>query len=168
MEPKVDDVFTAAFQLPCLVGVERFELFRAVAGWALEHLHTSDGQVWRRTQPCGAGQKDGVSYTAAECRGILANAFLGNVLDPMGPFKKNQCGLDFAGHYLRGASSSVGGLSWTCLYCGGVGGWRSFRPAATPTDNSNAESNKGKRHISIWLPIHCAKPLQWTGGPPGP
>eukprot|EP00931_Biecheleriopsis_adriatica_P120599 TRINITY_DN95727_c0_g1_i1.p1 TRINITY_DN95727_c0_g1~~TRINITY_DN95727_c0_g1_i1.p1 ORF type:complete len:517 (-),score=80.89 TRINITY_DN95727_c0_g1_i1:384-1865(-) len=93
-------VFDAAFRLPCLQAVDRSSLFAMVRDWALELLR-NPLQPWRRTRPRDAGQEDVIQYTAAQCRGILANAFLGNVLDPMGPFKENQGGLEFSGHYLE-------------------------------------------------------------------
>jgi len=94
--------FDAAFKLPCLKECDRGNLFHAVRCWALDHLRRP-ARSWRRSQPHGSGQEDVVEYTAAECRGILANAFLGNVLDPMAAFKRSKCGLDFSGHYLEGA-----------------------------------------------------------------
>lgn len=104
----IASTFDAAFQLPCLRDVNRRVLFRAVRGWALDHLR-KPGQPWRKTKPGGPEQDDTIEYTAAECRGALANAFLGNVLDPMAPFKRpHRSGLDFLRHYACGAEDPLG------------------------------------------------------------
>lgn len=110
---RIQAVFDKAFEQECLRGTDRAGLFAKVREWALGYL---DFPVpWRRTEPPGPDQGDSIEYTAAQCRGLLANAFLGNVLDPMAEFKGSVGGLDFLAHYLDGARDEVGVQKTTAL-----------------------------------------------------
>eukprot|EP00316_Scyphosphaera_apsteinii_P015595 CAMPEP_0119341182 /NCGR_PEP_ID=MMETSP1333-20130426/101807_1 /TAXON_ID=418940 /ORGANISM="Scyphosphaera apsteinii, Strain RCC1455" /LENGTH=394 /DNA_ID=CAMNT_0007353087 /DNA_START=310 /DNA_END=1494 /DNA_ORIENTATION=+ len=53
-------------------------------------------------------------FSARQCRGILANAFLGNVLDPMKPWKTNAGGLYF-GRLFMDLVSDMGVHKTACL-----------------------------------------------------
>lgn len=83
-----------AFSMPALAGVraDRDKIFAAVKRWALDAL--ANGPTALVPTAPGAGV-DVREFTAKECRGILANAMLGNVLDVMLPFKTHRGGLHF-------------------------------------------------------------------------
>eukprot|EP00667_Euglena_gracilis_P011239 EG_transcript_11476 len=91
--PDAED-FDEAFSLPCLAGVDQPALFQAVGRWALEELR-GDLTVFPTAPEPQGWARDVRQFTARRCRGILANALLGNVRDVMAERKCNQGGLRF-------------------------------------------------------------------------
>ncbi len=85
--------FDAVFALPCLNGVDRKQLFTAIRGWACEYLQRAAAAPEDALRPLDCpGVRE---LSAADCRGLLANAALDNLKDPMEGMKRNRGGLDF-------------------------------------------------------------------------
>ena len=111
--------FETAFALPALATVDRCSLFSNIKAWALGALEQGPLEFTPTVPPPVSGC-DGLSFTADTleisahcCRGILANAFLGNVLDPMLPYKSHRGGLHF--RRLFTDRSSIGAHKVACL-----------------------------------------------------
>ena len=82
--------FSHVYALPCMRGgPDEQTLCAAVKRWAMESL-----EMPPLLQPLELG---GVhEFSAAECRRVLAAAFVGNVADTMSDAKRNQGGLNFS------------------------------------------------------------------------
>lgn len=91
------------------------QLFAAICRWALDCLgrskdaFPSEVDVWTP----GAGPRR-VSYSAAQCRGLLANALLMNVEDTTADVKENTGGLRF-NRMFQSSSRPVAGEKLACL-----------------------------------------------------
>ena len=72
-------VLDSAFSLECLAAVDRAQLFRNIKRWAMDALRDGPCTVRHCRPDTAPGSVDVRVFTAKECRGILANALLGNV-----------------------------------------------------------------------------------------
>ena len=89
------EVYECTFALPCLSAVtNQTQLLANIKRWALSALKDGPTSVVHAVAPDDPLQCDAREFTAAQCRGILANALLGNVGDFSG-YKRNRGGLDF-------------------------------------------------------------------------
>ena len=93
---EVQKAYDAIFSLPFFAALPEAKLFPTVKRWALESMDMPPD-----VSPLGLGAQRELS--ARQCRGLLANATLGNLQDLMTDCKRHQGGLDFWRH-IRTAS----------------------------------------------------------------
>ena len=99
--------FDEVFSLPVMLGIDRIALFAAIKKWALAALVDGPLKVIPMRTPENPLEADVREFKASVCRGILSNAFLGNVRDIMATEKRNKGGIDFRS-LIRGTKDDVG------------------------------------------------------------
>ena len=110
---RVAESFAAIFSLPCLSGHEDGAVFLNVKRWALAFLE--DSTMPFAPLECGEERE----FTAAQCRGILANAMLDNCVDSLrGTSKRCEAfsGLDFYSAQFAGAGVGAHKMAALLLY----------------------------------------------------
>ena len=101
------EIYEHTFALPCLSAIaSQTQLLANIKRWALSALEDGPMSVVHAVAPAEPFHCDAREFTAAQCRGILANALLGNVQDFVG-YKHNQGGLDFC-RMIGGGGEHVG------------------------------------------------------------
>ena len=92
--PQLGQIFDSAFALPCLQSCSRQDLFEKIKQWALAGLRDELTSIRHTSPPPEELSHDVRMITASQCRGVLANALLGNVRD-FGGVKQTGGGLGF-------------------------------------------------------------------------
>ena len=83
LPPTATGHFRAAFRLPCLASVDQEQLYGCVRMWALEALQDATLASIPAMRAAAGPRSTPRMFTARQCCGLLANAFLGNVVDLM-------------------------------------------------------------------------------------
>ena len=96
LQTHVGSLFDDVFAEPCMDSVDRAALFAAICRWALEELQRNDCVIVPTSPGKQGFSVDVRQFPASRCRGILANALLGNTLDTMADRREHQGGLRFS------------------------------------------------------------------------
>ena len=142
---ELEPTFERLFATTPLRSADRGGLFSSIKRWALDALRTGPTELDLTAPPEYSMGRDVRSLTALECRGVLANAFLGNVCDTLAPQKSphNRGGLCFRG-LLQDAANPRASL-----------GLHKLVALLTYFDHGQRASREDARRVVQWEHVRC-------------